>query len=238
MRLLQAEDLYARYTDVDILRGVSIHVNEAEIVTIIGANGAGKSTLLKSLMGLVPPHRGKVLFRGEDVTALPPEVLVTRGIGYVPQVANVFPNLTVAEHLQLGQRPLAKPDPDAIHWVLELFPDLKDRLKVYAGVLSGGERQMVAIARALMARPSLLLMDEPSAALAPVVVMAIFERIQAVAQGGTAILLVEQNVRVALPISHRAYALELGRNALEGPGPELLNDPRIGRLYLGAGAHH
>ncbi len=233
MSLLSVRDVVSGYNEMEILHGVSIEVAEGEIVSLIGPNGAGKSTLLKTIFGLLPAWKGQVLFGGEDITRLPPEQVVRRGICYVPQLDNIFPSLTVEENLEMGAY-LRNDDFRAqMEEIYALFPDLADRRKTPAGKLSGGMRQMVAFGRALMLQPRMLLLDEPSAGLAPMVVELIFERIQTINQQGVTILMVEQNARQALACSHRGYVLVDGRNRLEGTGEELLADKEIGRLFLG-----
>jgi neutral amino acid transport system ATP-binding protein len=206
------------------------------MVTIVGPNGAGKSTLVKAVIGLLRPWAGRILLRGEDLTGRKPHAIVARGVGYVAQRQNVFPTMTVAENLELGGLALREGTVAASQAeTLELFPRLQERRRQLAGTLSGGERQMLAIARALMARPDVLLLDEPSAGLAPMAVDAIFERIESINATGVAILMVEQNARRALAISHRGYVLDTGRNRFEGPGLELLANPEVVDLYLGGG---
>jgi ABC-type branched-subunit amino acid transport system ATPase component len=232
MTLLAVRDLVAGYGDTNILHGVSFEVDAGEIVTLIGPNGAGKSTALKAVMGLLKPRGGSVSLAGRELAGLAAEQIVAAGVGFVPQVDNVFPNLTVREHFMLaGGNPRARKA--AVERALQFFPKLEAQMGKYASVLSGGERQMLAIARALVLEPQLVLLDEPSAALAPQIVQTVFERIVAVAASGIAVLLVEQNVKVALPLSHRGYALQVGRNALSGTGPGLLADPRLDDVYLG-----
>jgi neutral amino acid transport system ATP-binding protein len=232
MTLLAVRDLVAGYGDTNILHGVSFEVAAGEIVTLIGPNGAGKSTALKAVMGLLKPRGGSVTLAGRELAGLDAEQIVAAGVGFVPQVDNVFPNLTVREHFLLAGGS-ARTRKAAVERALQFFPKLEAQMGKYASVLSGGERQMLAIARALVLEPQLVLLDEPSAALAPQIVQTVFERIVAVAASGIAVLLVEQNVKVALPLSHRAYALQVGRNALEGTGPGLLADPRLDDVYLG-----
>lgn len=230
MSLLQVRNLVAGYGDTNILHGVSFDVLEGGIVTLIGPNGAGKSTALKSVLGLLKPRDGSVVFEGRELAGLGPEEIVAAGIGYVPQVENVFPSLTVREHFMLASRAQYH---KGVEHALHFFPMLKPHLSKFASVLSGGERQMLAIARALVLQPRLVVLDEPSAALAPLIVQAVFDRIVAIAAAGISVLLVEQNVKMALPLSHHAYALQVGRNALSGTGPGLLADPRLDDVYLG-----
>jgi len=234
--LLETHDLVAGYLpEVDILRGVSIRVGEGEMVTVIGPNGAGKSTLAKTIFGLVRPRSGRVVFRGRDITGLRPHAITRLGLSYVPQLDNVFPSLTVEENLELGslERSRTRERMEAMY---ELFPRLGERRAQAVGTMSGGERQMVAMARALMADPSVLLLDEPSAGLAPALVDAIFEKVAEINRSGVAIVMVEQNARRALAMSHRGYVLDLGQGRFEGPGAELLHDPKVAELYLGGTA--
>lgn len=233
--VLVLDDVVAGYVaDADVLNGVSLEVAAGEIVTVVGPNGAGKSTLMKVVCGLLRSRRGSVSLLARDVTAAPTHEIVRRGIGYVPQLDNVFPTMTVEENLELGALPFPGIRRDArLKTAYELFPVLRQRRRQAAGTLSGGERQMVAIARALMPEPSILLLDEPSAGLAPAFIDAMFELIAELNGRGVTILMVEQNARRALSMSHRGYVLELGTNAFEGPGPELLADPDVAELYLG-----
>jgi branched-chain amino acid transport system ATP-binding protein len=232
--LLTAESLVAGYLPgIDILTGCSLRVGEGEIVGIIGPNGAGKSTLVKALFGLVTIRSGRVVLRGGDITGHPTHELVGAGVGYVPQVHNVFPRLTVDDNLRMGayRRPAAL---DAQREQLfELFPRLAERRRQRAGLLSGGERQMLAMARALMMDPTVLLLDEPSAGLSPAMQDDVFDRVVEINRAGAAVVMVEQNARRCLEIADRGYVLDDGRNAHEGRGDELLDDPRVIELYLG-----
>jgi ABC-type branched-subunit amino acid transport system ATPase component len=232
--VLEAREVVSGYGEVTILHGVSIVVHEGEMVAVIGPNGAGKSTLLRAVFGLLSVRAGSVHLRGEDVTNLAPDQMVRRGISYVPQVDNVFPSLTILENLQMGAFIRSDGVGARVERVLELFPDLAGRRGEVAGRLSGGQRQMLALARALMLDPSVLLLDEPSASLSPKMVDIIFDRIKAINAGGTAMLLVEQNAREALSLSHRGYVLAMGVNRLEGEATGLLENEEVGRLYLGA----
>jgi neutral amino acid transport system ATP-binding protein len=233
-RVLETWELVAGYSaEVDILNGVSITVEAGEIVTVVGPNGAGKSTLMKSIIGLVAPRGGRVLLRSSDITGRPPHEIVRLGLGYVPQRENVFENMTVIENLELGAMGRSRAEvASRIEELLRLFPRLGERRRQLVGTMSGGERQMVAMARALMPKPGILLLDEPSAGLAPMFVQAMFEQVAEINAAGVSILMVEQNARAALALSHRGYVLDLGRNAFEGPGRQLLEDPRLAELYL------
>ncbi len=233
MSLLSVERVTAGYEQMEILHDVSIEVRAGEIVTLIGPNGAGKSTLMKAVFGLLRPRRGAIRFEGRDITGLAPSALVGRGLSYVPQVDNVFPSLTVEENLEMGAVVRRDDFRARLEEVLALFPTLVPKRRLKVGGLSGGERQMVAMGRALMLDPRLLLLDEPSAGLAPVLVDTVFEKIEALNRTGLAILLVEQSAREALRRSHRGYVLAGGQVRLEGPGPALLEDAEVARLYLG-----
>jgi neutral amino acid transport system ATP-binding protein len=234
--VLATSDLVAGYVpEVDILNGVSIEVREGEIVTVIGPNGAGKSTLIKTIFGLLRPRAGTILFQGDDVTVLKPHECARRGLSYVPQLDNVFPTLTVEENLEMGSLDRSTTDAQ-IERIYQLFPRLGERRTQTAGTMSGGERQMVAMGRALMPDPQVLLLDEPSAGLAPAFVDAIFEKIEEVNRDGVTIVMVEQNARRALAMSDRGYVLDLGKDRFEGPGKELLDDPKVAELYLGGTA--
>jgi len=232
--VLEAHGVVTGYGELNILHGVNILVHDGEMVAVIGPNGAGKSTLLRAIFGLLPVRSGSVTLHGEDVTNLATDQLVKRGISYVPQVDNVFPSLTILENLQMGAFIRRDGAAERVEQVLELFPDLAGRRGEVAGRLSGGQRQMLALARALMLDPSVLLLDEPSASLSPKMVDIIFDRIKAINTGGTAMLLVEQNAREALTLSHRGYVLAMGVNRLEGESQNLLENEEVGRLYLGA----
>jgi neutral amino acid transport system ATP-binding protein len=237
--LLEVENVHAGYMkDLDILQGVNFRVDSGELVTVIGPNGAGKSTLAKTIFGLLTPHTGRITFKGENITGLKSNQIVQRGMCYVPQIANVFPSLSVEENLEMGafiRNDSLKPLKDKI---FTMFPKLAARRRQRAGTLSGGERQMLAMGKALMLEPQLLILDEPSAALSPILVTSVFEQIKQVNQAGTAIILVEQNAKKALEMAHRGYVLESGRDRFEGRAQDLLNDPKVGELYLGAGKAH
>jgi ABC-type branched-subunit amino acid transport system ATPase component len=234
-RILDVSGLRAGYVpEVDILAGVDVHVLEGEIVTIVGANGAGKSTLVKAVVGLVPVRDGSVLLRGSSIAGERPHRIDRRGVGYVPQLDNVFPAMTVEENLGIAARGLPKAELLARRERMEsLFPALVAARRRPAGLLSGGQRQMVAMARALMAEPSVLLLDEPSAGLAPDYVDLVFQKVREIRDSGVTVLMVEQNARRALAMSDRGYVLELGRNRFEGTGRELLDNETVVELYLG-----
>ncbi len=232
--ILSVANLEVFYGAIQALRGISFHVNQGEVVSLIGANGAGKTTSLRAISGLVP-SRGQMTFLGEDLQKIQPHLRVTRGLAQSPEGRGVFPQMTVRENLEMGayfRRDNAEIGKD-MEGCFELFPRLKQREKQFAGTLSGGEQQMLAISRALMSRPKLLLLDEPSLGLAPLVVAQIFEIIQKVNRDGMTVLLVEQNARMALKIAHRAYVIETGTITLEGKGIDLLNDDQVRRSYLG-----
>jgi neutral amino acid transport system ATP-binding protein len=234
--LLRVINVHAGYVKgLDILQGVNLKVSPGELVTVIGPNGAGKSTLAKTIFGLLTPHQGQIIFNQREIAGLKPNQIAQQGMCYVPQLANVFPSLTITENLEMG----AYLSPSAIEpmkkKVFGMFPVLAQRCQQRAGTLSGGERQMLAMGRALMLQPSLLILDEPSAALSPLLVSTVFEQIRQIQQTGTAIILVEQNARKALAIADRGYVLDTGRDRFEGPGAALLDDPKVGELYLGLG---
>lgn len=232
--LLAAHGLVAGYLPgVDILRGCDLLVGDGEIVGIIGPNGAGKSTLVKALFGLLPVRAGGVELRSDDITEMPAHERVSRGLGYVPQLQNVFPTLTVDENLRMGTYLRPKAFRERATAVEELFPILGTRRRQKAGSMSGGERQMLAVGRALMMEPTVLLLDEPSAGLSPTYQDQVFDRIQQINSVGVAIVMVEQNARRCLQICHRGYVLDQGRNAYTGRGRDLLHDPKVIECYLG-----
>jgi ABC-type branched-subunit amino acid transport system ATPase component len=234
--LLVTEDVVAGYlSEVDVLNGVSIQVQKGEIATVIGPNGAGKSTLVKTIFGLLRPRRGRVVFSGEEITGHKPHTITRLGLSYVPQVDNVFPTLTVEENLEMGSLDRERTG-GQIERMYELFPRLGERRRQMLGTMSGGERQMVAMARALMPDPRVLLLDEPSAGLAPAFVEVIFQKVEDINRAGVTIVMVEQNARRALAMSDRGYVLDLGANRFEGPGRSLLADPKVAELYLGGTA--
>ena len=232
--VLECNGIAAGYVkDLNILQGVDLVVKEKEIVSIIGPNGAGKSTLLKAIMGLINVSGGRFYINGIEKTNLATHKIVNEGIGYVPQVANVFPSLTIEENLEIGSWSLNKQQKENLKQIYDQFSLLKDRKKDKAGNLSGGQRQILALARALITKPTLLLLDEPSAGLSPVAINEVFSIINEINESGVSILLVEQNAKRALSFSDRGYVLDQGRNAYQGKGEDLLNDPRVIDLYLG-----
>ena len=233
--MLTIENISVNYGAIEALKGVSMYIEKGEVVTLIGANGAGKTTTLRTIMGLLEPSAGRILFEGDDVSGAPTHKLVARGISMSPEGRGVFANLSVRENLQMGaylkknKRKIA----EDLEKAFQMFPRLKERESQKAGTLSGGEQQMLAMSRALMSRPRLLLLDEPSLGLAPLVVHTIFEAIEEIRGSGTTIMLVEQNAHAALGHSDRAYVLETGQIVMEGPSKELAADPRIKEAYLG-----
>jgi branched-chain amino acid transport system ATP-binding protein len=233
--MLTLENVSVNYGAIEALTGISMHVEKGEVVTLIGANGAGKTTTLKTITGLLEPRLGRVVYEGEDISGKPTHKLVARGISMSPEGRGVFANLTVRENLQMGAYLIKNKKEVAsdMQRAFRMFPRLKERESQKAGTLSGGEQQMLAMGRALMSRPRLLLLDEPSLGLAPLVVHTIFEAIEEIRSEGTTILLVEQNAHAALGHSDRAYVLETGRIVMEGPSAELAADPRIKEAYLG-----
>ena len=237
--LLELADVHVRYGAIRALEGVSLHVAEGELVALIGSNGAGKSTTLRTISGLLRSNQGTITFDGVDITTASSDRIVARGISHCPEGRRVFGSLTVAENLRLGAVSRPRSDATAIAedlaTVLALFPVLAERLAQPAGTLSGGEQQMLAIGRALMSRPRLLLLDEPSLGLAPLMVERIFETIAELKRQGRTILLVEQNVHRAFEVADRAYVLESGRITLDGPADELRRDPKVEHSYLGVG---
>jgi ABC-type branched-subunit amino acid transport system ATPase component len=254
--ILQAQDIKSGYGEMEILHGVSMDLDEGEMVVVIGPNGAGKSTLVKTIFGLLRPTGGRVSFRSTDITGFPPRDLVLMGLAYVPQSNNTFPTLTVLENLEMGAV-TRRISPIPLPWkgasesksragmmkdseireraikTIEMFPNLQPKLRERAGALSGGEQQMVALAKSMMLDPDVLLIDEPSAGLAPRLVEMVFSKIAEINETGTAVVMVEQNAKRALSIADRGYVLETGRNRFEGTGEKLLHDPQVAKLYLG-----
>ena len=235
MALLEVQDIHTRYGAIEALRGVSLTVEEGEVVTMIGSNGAGKSTSLRSISGLTPPASGKVVFDGQEITRMPAHEIVSRGIALAPEGRHCFPRMTVRENLELGafRRRGASLGED-FDRVYGLFPRLQERERQKAGTMSGGEQQMLAIGRALMAQPQLMMLDEPSMGIAPILTQRIYETIREINRQGVAILLVEQNANYALDIARRGYVLETGRVVLEGESGNLRSDPEVQKAYLGA----
>lgn len=234
--ILRIENLKVNYGGIEAVKGIDVHVAEGEIVTLIGANGAGKSTTLRTISGLVKPREGRILFQDEGITGHDPSQIVGLGITMVPEGRRIFPDMTVKENLRIGAYLRNDDLTKDYEEVYALFPRLKEREWQAGGTLSGGEQQMLAVGRALMARPKLMMLDEPSLGLAPLVVKDIFEIIKRINLQGVTILLIEQNANMALQIAHHAYVLETGRVTMEGTGAELLKDERIREAYLGAGA--
>jgi branched-chain amino acid transport system ATP-binding protein len=232
--ILRADEIVAGYIpEVDILTGCDLYCRDGEIVGVIGPNGAGKSTLLKAMFGLVRVRKGTVTLHGEDITNVKANQLVSKGVGFVPQTNNVFPSLTVEENLEMGLYQAPSRFNERFDFVASLFPALGDRRKQRTGSLSGGERQMVAMGRALMAEPSVILFDEPSAGLSPVLQDEVFLRVREINKAGVSVVMVEQNARRCLQICDRGYVLDQGRNAYTGAGRDLINDPKVIELYLG-----
>jgi branched-chain amino acid transport system ATP-binding protein len=233
--LLDVKDLNVYYGAIHALQGISFNLNEGEIVSLIGANGAGKSTTLRTISGILRPRGGNIHYEGEDITMIPAEQIVRKGISHVPEGRKIFAPLTVKENLMMGA--YTRTDPEEIKRTMERvyasFPRLKERENQLGGTLSGGEQQMLATGRGMMSRPKILLLDEPSMGLSPILVEEIFRIIQEINSQGTTILLVEQNASMALSISHRAYVLETGRIVLEGKAQDVLNDPQVKAVYLG-----
>lgn len=234
--MLQVEHLHVNYGAISAIKGISFTVPERSIVTLIGANGAGKTTTLRTISGLVKAESGKILFKGEDITSTPPHHIVSLGISQSPEGRMIFPELTVLENLKMGayRRKNTKDVQDDMEYCFNVFPRLKERIKQAGGTLSGGEQQMLAIARALMSKPSLLLLDEPSLGIAPLLVKLIFEKIVEINRDlGTTMLLVEQNAAMALNIAHHAYVLETGEITLEGNASDLAQNEEVQKAYLG-----
>jgi branched-chain amino acid transport system ATP-binding protein len=231
--LLQVADLEVRYGAIAALKGISFTVGEGEIVALLGANGAGKTTTQKTISGMLRPALGSITFDGQRIDGIPAHRLIGLGICHVPEGRHVFPRMTVAENLEMGAFRFRRPDEKELDRVLELFPRLRERFRQQAGTLSGGEQQMLAIGRALMGKPRLLLLDEPSMGLAPLIVRQIFEIVREINASGVTVLLVEQNAAQALGLANRGYVLETGEIVLEGTGRELLADDRVRAAYLG-----
>ncbi len=232
--LLEVQDIHAHYGSIEALKGVSLTVDDGEVVTLIGSNGAGKSTTLRSISGLTPASSGQIQFAGEDITRVPAHEIVTHGIALAPEGRHCFARMTVRENLDLGAHRRRGPEiAEDLERVFDLFPRLRERAQQKAGTMSGGEQQMLAIGRALMARPKLLMLDEPSMGIAPILVQRIYETIGEINASGVAILLVEQNANYALDVSRRGYVLETGRVVLANVSDQLRDDPEVQRAYLG-----
>ena len=231
--ILSIKDLQVRYGGIEAVKGISFDVPEGDIVTLIGANGAGKSSVLRSIAGLVKPSSGSITFCGDDIAGRDSTVIVTRGVTLVPEGRKIFPNLTVLENLKIGAYLRNDDITEDIQWVYDLFPRLRERSWQAGGTLSGGEQQMLAVGRALMARPKLIMMDEPSLGLAPLIVRDIFDIIREINRQGMTILLIEQNANMALKVADSAYVMETGRITLSGAGHELLNNEAVKKAYLG-----
>lgn len=231
--MLKLVDVVSGYTDVNIIQGVSMEVNKNEIVTIVGPNGSGKSTLMKTIFGLVELRNGRILFDGSDISQLRTDKIVRKGIGYVPQERNVFPSLTVLENLEIGAFIRRDRFKEGLEEVFNIFPELKKKSAQKVGTMSGGEQKMVAVGRALILMPTLLLLDEPSSGLSPKLRDVLFKKIVDINELGTSLMIVEQNARMALSVSRRGYVLEMGKKRFEGEGKSLLANEEVKRLYLG-----
>ncbi len=231
--MFEIKGLSVNYGGIEAVRDISFSVEEGSIVTLIGANGAGKSTTLRTIAGLVKPRTGKITFLGEDITGKDPSYIVGKGITLVPEGRRIFPDLTVLENLKIGAYLRSDDLSDDLEWVFSLFPRLKERSWQYGGTLSGGEQQMLAVARALMSKPKLMMMDEPSLGLAPLIVKDIFSIIREINKNGVTILLIEQNANMALQIADMAYVMETGMIMMSGKGSDLLDDERVKKAYLG-----
>ncbi|MHC1611484.1 MAG: ABC transporter ATP-binding protein [Candidatus Methanospirareceae archaeon] len=231
--MLKLTDVVSGYTDLDIVRGVSMEVRKGEIVTLIGPNGSGKSTLLKTIFGLVRLRSGKIEFNGAEISRLRTDKIVRRGMGYVPQERNVFPSLTVMENLEMGAFTQRHKFMEGLEEVLTVFPELRDKGGQRVGTMSGGEQKMVAICRAMILKPTLLLLDEPSSGLSPKLIDNLFKKLLSINELGTSLVIVEQNAKKSLAMSHRGYVLDMGRIRFEGEGKSLLTNEEVRALYLG-----
>ena len=232
--ILKINDLKVNYGGIESVKGISFDVPKGEIITLIGANGAGKSSTLRAIAGLVKPASGSIVFNGEDITAKDPTAIVTKGITLVPEGRKIFPDLTVLENLRIGAYLRNDDLTDDLNWVYDLFPRLKERSWQAGGTLSGGEQQMLAVGRALMSRPKVIMMDEPSLGLAPIIVRGIFDIIKEINKQGVTVLLIEQNANMALKTADLGYVMETGRITMSGSGAELLSDEQVKKAYLGA----
>ncbi|MCW2784101.1 MAG: transporter ATP-binding protein [Marmoricola sp.] len=233
MSLLEVDDIEVRYGAIRAIKGISFHVDEGEVVALLGANGAGKTTTQKTVSGMMRPSLGEIRYDGQRIDGLPAHELIHLGICHVPEGRRVFPMMTVRENLEMGAFRFKRPDPQILARVFELFPRLQERIGQHAGTLSGGEQQMLAIGRALMGKPRLLLLDEPSMGLAPLIVRQIFSIVKQINSEGVTVLIVEQNAAQALALADRGYVLETGELVLSGTGQELLSDDRVRAAYLG-----
>ncbi len=233
--MLEIHDLEVNYGIIRAIKGISFEVNQGEVVALVGANGAGKTTILHTISGLIPAKKGSILFDGQELTKIPAHKIVSMGMAHVPEGRRIFQQLTVYENLKLGAftRKDKTEIADSLEYVYSRFPRLEERKSQIAGTLSGGEQQMLAMGRALMSKPRIILMDEPSMGLSPLLVSAIFDIIKVIREGGTTVLLVEQNARKALSVADRAYVLETGNITLSGPASDLLNDESVKKAYLG-----
>ena len=232
--ILKINDLKVNYGGIEAVKGISFDVPEGQIVTLIGANGAGKSSTLRAIAGLVKPASGNIVFEGDDITGKDPTAIVTKGITLVPEGRKIFPDLTVLENLRIGAYLRNDDLTDDLNWVYDLFPRLKERSWQAGGTLSGGEQQMLAVARALMSRPKVIMMDEPSLGLAPIIVRGIFDIIKEINKQGVTVLLIEQNANMALKTADIGYVMETGRITMSGAGSELLTNEEVKKAYLGA----
>jgi branched-chain amino acid transport system ATP-binding protein len=232
-RLLEVKDLHVSYGAINAIKGIDLYVNRGEVVTILGANGAGKTTTLRTISGLLKPISGEIIFDGKAISQLPAHEIVSLGMSHSPEGRRVFGTLSVEENLMMGAYTLKKYDAKTLEWIYEILPRLKERHKQLAGTLSGGEQQMLAIGRAIMSKPKLLILDEPSLGLAPVLVKVIFKAVKQIASSGVTVLLVEQNAKAALKLADRGYVLELGKITHTGSSEELLSSEVIQEAYLG-----
>lgn len=231
--LLEVKDLVVSYGSIAAIKGINFSVNKGEIVSVLGANGAGKTTTLRTISGLLKPKSGQIIYDGTDIAKVPAHKIVKMGVAQSPEGRQVFGTLTVEENIRLGAYTQKKADKETLEWIYELFPRLLERRKQLAGTLSGGEQQMLAISRALMAQPQLLLLDEPSLGIAPILVKMIFSAVKKISSHGVTVLLVEQNAKAALKLADRGYVLDVGQVTIQGSANDLLNDPKVQEAYLG-----
>lgn len=232
-KLLEVKDLFVNYGSIQAIKGISFEVHKGEIVSILGANGAGKSTTLRTISGLIKPKAGQILYKDADLAKMPAHKIVRQGVSHSPEGRQVFGTLTVEENIKIGAFVKSSIDKDTLDWIYALFPRLLERRKQLAGTLSGGEQQMLAISRALMSKPQLLLLDEPSLGIAPILVKMIFTAIKEISKTGVTVLLVEQNAKAALKLADRGYVLDVGKVTISGNASDLLNDPKVQEAYLG-----